>query len=97
MADIGTKVESTMERKIYKACAGTFEGTEDTSLLYFSCLHNPELSKLERIGVMSLLEDCIAQLYILGKSNKKTTVPNDMQYRSFKERYMNVKVVNSVC
>jgi hypothetical protein len=89
MADIGIKVESTMERKNYRDCPGTFEGTEDMPFFNFSSLHNPKLSKLERIGVMSSLEDCIAQLYILGKSNKETNVPTDMQHSSLKERYVN--------
>lgn len=75
-----------MVRKIYKYCLGSFEGTED---MHSSSLHNTELSKLERTGIMSLLEDCIAQLHILGKSNKKTTVSSDKQYRSLKDRYMN--------
>lgn len=86
MADIGTKVEYAMVRKMYKDCPGSFEGTED---IYSSSLHNTELSKLEWAGIMSLLEDCIAQLHILGKSNKKTTASTDMQYRSLKDRYMN--------
>lgn len=83
---MGTKGEYTMERKIYKDCPGSFEGTED---MYSSSLHNTELSKLERTGVISLLEDCIAQLHFLGKSNKKTTMPTDMQDRSLEDRYMN--------
>jgi len=85
MADLGKKVEYTMARKIYMDCPGSFEGTEDM----YSSLHNTELSKLERSGVMSLLEDCIAQLQILGKSSKRTTVPSDMHYRSLKDRYTN--------
>ena len=86
IADMGMKGEYKMERKIYKDCPGSFEGTED---MYSSSLHNTELSKLERAGVMSLLEDCIAQLHFMGKSNKKTTVPTDMQDWSLKDRYMN--------
>jgi hypothetical protein len=85
MAYLGMKVEHTMARKIYMDCPGSFEGTEDM----YSPLHNTELSKLERAGVMSLLEDCIAQLQILGESNKRTTVPSDTQYRSLKDRYTN--------
>ena len=82
---MGMMGEYTMARKIYKDCSGSFEGTEDM----YSSLHNTALSKLERTGVMSLLEDCIAQLQILVKSNKRTTVPFDIQYRSLKDRYMN--------
>jgi hypothetical protein len=85
MADMGMKVEYTMARNIYKDFPVSFEGTEDM----YSSLHNIELSKLERTGVMSLLEDCIAQLQMLGKSNKRITVPSDMHYRSLKDRYMN--------
>jgi hypothetical protein len=85
MADMGMKVEYTMARKIYKDFPGSFEGSEDM----YSSLQNTEFSKLERTGVMSLLEDCIAQLQILGKSNKRTTVPSDIHYRSLKDRYMN--------
>jgi hypothetical protein len=85
MADTGMKVEYTMARKIYKEFPGSFEGTEDM----YSSLHNTELSKLERTGIMSLLEDCIARVQILGKSNKRTTVPSDMQYSRLKDRYRN--------
>jgi hypothetical protein len=97
MANIGTKVESTMERNICNDFPGAFEGTEDMPLVHSSSFHNAELSKLERAGFISLLEDCIAQLYIFGKSNKKITVPTDMQYRNLPKRYRNVELVNSVC
>jgi hypothetical protein len=71
--------------------------TNDMSLLYFTGPHTAELSKIERIGVISVLEDCTDQLYILRKTNRTKTFPTDLKYRSLKERYMHSDFLNLVC
>jgi hypothetical protein len=67
------------------------------SCLYFSALHAAELLKIERIGVISVLEDCIDQLCILKKTNRTQIFPTDLKYRSLKERYMYSNLLNVVC
>jgi hypothetical protein len=86
-ADMVITVKSAIERQdVCKDSPGTFEGTDDMTSFYSPATHVAELSKIERIGVISVLEDCIDQLYILGKTNRKTTGSINLQYRSLKER-----------
>jgi hypothetical protein len=85
-ADLVMRVISAIERQdIYKDSLCTFEETDDKTSFY-SPAHFAELSKIERIGVISVLEDCIDQLYILGKTNRKAAGSIDLQYKSLKER-----------
>jgi hypothetical protein len=89
MTDVVTIVKSAIEREnICKDSHGTGEETDDMTSFFSPALHVAELSKIERTGVISVLEDCIDQLYILGKTNRKTAGPIDLQYRSLKERYI---------
>jgi hypothetical protein len=88
-ADVTIIARSAIEREnVCKDSPATFEETCDMMSFHSPALHVAELSKIERIGVISVLEDCIDQLYILGKTNRKTTGPTDWQYRSLKERCM---------
>lgn len=86
-ADMVTTVKSAIERQdICKDFLGSSEETDDMTSNYSPAPHVAELSKIERIGVISVLEDCIDQMYILGKTNRKTTGSINLQYRSLKER-----------
>lgn len=86
-ADMVITVKSAIGRQdICKDSPGTFEETHDMMSFHSPTPHVAELSKIERTGVISVLEDCIDQLYILGKTNRKTTGSIDLQYRSLKER-----------
>lgn len=87
--DVAIMARSAIEREnVCKNSPGTFEETDDMMSFHSPALHVAELSKIERIGVISVLEDCIDQLYILGKTNRKTAGHTDGQYRSLKERCM---------
>jgi hypothetical protein len=86
-ADVIIVANSAIEgENIYKESPGTFREMDGMMSFHSPTLHTAELSKIERIGVISVLEDCIDQLYILGKTNKKMAGPIELQYRSFKER-----------
>jgi hypothetical protein len=98
MADVVITATSKMERKMKENVAacnnfpGTFTVTGGMSMSYSPNSSIAELSNIERSGVISVLEDCIDQLRIVGETNKNTTVPSDLQYRSLEERYMNSQI-----
>ncbi|XP_069686141.1 dynein regulatory complex protein 9-like [Periplaneta americana] len=46
-----------------------------------------QMSKIERIGIITVLEDCIDQLYILGKTNSKPHVSPELNYKDLRERF----------
>ncbi|XP_021937543.1 IQ domain-containing protein G isoform X2 [Zootermopsis nevadensis] len=83
MADVVMMARSMMERKkkmpvaVSKDSPGRFVGQ-------FSP-HTAGLLKIERIGVISVLEDCTDQLSILRKINATRNFPADIKYRSLKE------------
>jgi hypothetical protein len=86
-ADVVMIAQSAMEREnTYNDSPGTLKETDDIMSFHSPAPHAVELSKIERVGVISVLEDCIDQLYILGKINRKIAGPIDLQYRSLKER-----------
>ncbi|KAJ9583097.1 hypothetical protein L9F63_022565 [Diploptera punctata] len=46
-----------------------------------------DMSELEKIGIISVLEDCVDQLSIIGKTNNKPIVIPDLKFTTLKYRY----------